>query len=75
MMLLSVDAAFSQGEASHKSITEEIRGLEQRQVKAILESDIAFLNDLLLPDYAVNAPINRVTSKADVLRLVKEILS
>ncbi len=71
-MLLAVEAALSQEKGPDESITAEIRRLEQKQVKAILESDIAFLNDLMLPDYAVNAPINRVTRKANVLRLVKE---
>ena len=67
-----VGVAFSQNKASHESITAEIRMLERAQVKAVLESDEKSLNDLLLPDYTINAPLNRVTKKEEMLQRLRE---
>ncbi len=71
-MLFVISDASSQNMASRESINAEIRKLEQALVEAILKGDMAALNDLFLPEYVVNAPINQVTEKTDVLRRVKE---
>ncbi len=70
--LFAISDTFSQNKGSTESIIAEIRMLERNQVKAILERDIAALNDLFLPDYSVNAPINEVVKKPDVMRRVQE---
>ncbi len=67
-----VGVAFSQNRTSHESITAEIRMLERAQVKAVLKSDEKFLNDLFLPDYTINAPVNRVTKKEEMLQRLRE---
>ncbi len=62
----------SQNDASNESIAAEIRRLENKQVDAILKGDIAALDELFHQEYVVNAPINQVTSKTEVLKRVRE---
>lgn len=55
-----------------KAMEAEISKMEKILIQAILKRDDAKLSEIFADDLAVNAPINRISTKADVLRLVRE---
>jgi hypothetical protein len=65
--------AFSIYAQNNSKIEADIRLLEEREHKAMLNQDAATLQRIWAADFMVNAPFNRVTlSSKEVINLVKQ---
>ena len=68
LFAILLQGIFTYGQNSDE---QEIRSLEQQEVRAILQKDTATLFKLWAPEFIVNNPANIVVTKREVVELLK----
>lgn len=73
ILLVHLNAVCSYAQTSHQTDKTEIRDLEERERKAMLNHDTATLQKMWATDFTVNAPFNRVTlSSRELIDMVNK---
>ena len=68
-----LNAIYTNAQGNNSKVEAEIRVLEDKEHKAMLNQDATTLQQVWAPDFMVNAPFNRVTlGSQEVIDLVKK---